>query len=63
MSLKQMFHNFVDYLQTIMGVPNYHQYRTFMKKHHPNQPVQEKEEFYQHMMDAKYNRGKTNRCC
>ena len=50
-------------LQTILGAPNYEQYVQYMKQTKPDHPFQKKADFYQQMMDKKYNSGKANRCC
>lgn len=45
-----------------IGVPDYERYVEHMRRHHPSQPVRDREAFFRERMAARYGRGRS-RCC
>lgn len=54
-----------QFLDLLVGVPNYETYVEHMKRHHPGEPVQSREQFFREAQEARYNAkgGKVSRCC
>ncbi|KEZ47606.1 YbdD/YjiX family protein [Metabacillus indicus] len=54
-----------QFISLLAGVPSYEKYVEHMTKHHPDQPVQSRKEFFCEAQDARYNAkgGKVSRCC
>ncbi|MDF2958805.1 MAG: hypothetical protein K0S39_540 [Paenibacillus sp.] len=54
-----------QFLDLLVGVPNYEKYVEHMHNHHPGEPVQTREVFFREAQDARYNAkgGKVSRCC
>ncbi|AFC32941.1 hypothetical protein PM3016_6309 [Paenibacillus mucilaginosus 3016] len=54
-----------QFLDLLVGVPNYETYVKHMQECHPELPVQTREEFFREAQDARYNAkgGKVSRCC
>lgn len=63
MRISKKIQRLIASIHTIIGAPNYEQYVNHMKTHHPNQPILKKGDFYQQMIDRKYNSKTANRCC
>ncbi|MCZ8519277.1 MULTISPECIES: YbdD/YjiX family protein [Paenibacillus] len=54
-----------QFLDLLVGVPNYETYVKHMRESHPELPVQTREAFFREAQDARYNAkgGKVSRCC
>lgn len=54
-----------QFLDLLVGVPNYERYVEHMKERHPEEPIQSREQFFREAQDARYNAkgGKVSRCC
>jgi uncharacterized short protein YbdD (DUF466 family) len=47
----------------MVGVPDYETYVEHRRVRHPGEPVMTYEEFFRERQDARYGKGKMNRCC
>ncbi len=47
----------------MVGVPDYETYVEHRRARHPGEPVMTYEEFFRERQDARYGKGKMNRCC
>jgi uncharacterized short protein YbdD (DUF466 family) len=47
----------------MVGVPDYETYVEHRRASHPGEPVMTYEEFFRERQDARYGKGKLNRCC
>lgn len=54
-----------QFLELMVGVPNYETYVQHMKTHHPDEPVMSRKEFFCEAQDRRYNGkgGNVSRCC
>ncbi|MFB0841445.1 YbdD/YjiX family protein [Paenibacillus oleatilyticus] len=54
-----------QFLDLLVGVPNYERYVEHRKECHPGEPIQTREEFFREAQEARYNAkgGKVSRCC
>ncbi|MBU7314385.1 YbdD/YjiX family protein [Paenibacillus oleatilyticus] len=54
-----------QFLDLLVGVPNYERYVEHRKEYHPGEPIQTREEFFREAQEARYNAkgGKVSRCC
>jgi uncharacterized short protein YbdD (DUF466 family) len=54
-----------QFLDLLVGVPNYEKYVEHMKTHHPGEPIKSRKEFFCEVQEARYNGkgGKVSRCC
>ncbi|MFE5318730.1 YbdD/YjiX family protein [Paenibacillus sp. NPDC056579] len=54
-----------QFLDLLVGVPNYERYVEHMKECHPGEPIPSREQFFREAQDARYNAkgGKVSRCC
>lgn len=54
-----------QFVSLLVGVPSYDTYVAHMRKHHPEDPVKPRKEFFCEAQDERYNAkgGKVSRCC
>jgi len=54
-----------QFVDLLVGVPNYERYVEHMKTHHPGAPIKSRKEFFCEAQEARYNckGGKVSRCC
>ncbi|WP_026695065.1 YbdD/YjiX family protein [Peribacillus kribbensis] len=54
-----------QFISLLVGVPDYEKYVDHMKRHHPDEKIQSRKEFFCEAQDARYNAkgGKVSRCC
>ncbi|MCP3776465.1 YbdD/YjiX family protein [Paenibacillus sp. MZ04-78.2] len=54
-----------QFLDLLVGVPNYERYVEHRKECHPGEPIQTREAFFREAQEARYNAkgGKVSRCC
>jgi uncharacterized short protein YbdD (DUF466 family) len=54
-----------QFVDLLVGVPNYERYVEHMKTHHPGEPIKSRKEFFCEAQEARYNGkgGKVSRCC
>lgn len=54
-----------QFVSLLVGVPSYDTYVAHMRKHHPEDPVKTRKEFFCEAQDERYNAkgGKVSRCC
>ncbi|MGL4819615.1 MAG: YbdD/YjiX family protein [Bacilli bacterium] len=63
--LRTLFGYRRQFLDLLVGVPNYEKYVEHMKQHHPDAPVLCRRAFFIEAQEARYNAkgGKVSRCC
>lgn len=63
--LKEILSYRKQFLSLLVGVPSYETYVEHMKKHHPNDSVKSRKEFFCEAQESRYNAkgGKVSRCC
>jgi uncharacterized short protein YbdD (DUF466 family) len=47
----------------MVGIPDYGNYVRHRETHHPGEPVMTYEQFYENRLQARYGKGKMQRCC
>ncbi|GGJ73816.1 uncharacterized short protein YbdD (DUF466 family) [Anoxybacillus voinovskiensis] len=54
-----------QFVDLLVGVPNYERYVEHMKTHHSGAPIKSRKEFFCEAQEARYNGkgGKVSRCC
>ncbi|MEB3103912.1 YbdD/YjiX family protein [Ferviditalea candida] len=54
-----------QFLDLLVGVPNYERYVEHMEKHHPGETVKSRKQFFCEAQEARYDGkgGKVSRCC
>jgi uncharacterized short protein YbdD (DUF466 family) len=54
-----------EFLDRLVGMPNYEAYVEHMKHHHKDEPIKTRKEFFCEAQEARYNAkgGKVSRCC
>ncbi len=57
------FQLLTQFLNTMAGVPNYEQYLTHFRKHHPDKTPLSPEDFHRQATEEKYNGKTIRRCC
>jgi uncharacterized short protein YbdD (DUF466 family) len=57
--------NFRPFVSLLVGVPSYETYVEHMKKHHPNEEIKSRKQFFCEAQEERYNAkgGKISRCC
>jgi len=54
-----------QFLDLLVGMPNYETYVAHLKEHHPERPIPTRQQFFCEAQEARYNAkdGKVSRCC
>ncbi|KEK25582.1 YbdD/YjiX family protein [Bacillus gaemokensis] len=54
-----------QFISLLVGVPSYETYVTYMKKHHPEETMLCRKQFFAEVQEARFNAkgGKISRCC
>ncbi|MCW1360722.1 KCU-star family selenoprotein [Campylobacter sp. US33a] len=61
--LKQWYEKSERFFHPLIGLASYDKYLEHMKKHHPNEVVKSRGEFFKEYLEKKYNSGGFKKCC